>query len=458
MAEPLSISASIAGLVNLAELVLGRVYKYVKDVKNAPKDITVLSTEIGAIYGMLSNLRLLSEQLESDKFQSTIRVHHVYACQQTLEKVISILEKDDVPLLHSQRLGTLKRALQWPFTSSEVKTLVDEIARHKATLILALNADGMVGLLRALSSQHDINVTMNGIQVEMKLKRAAQTRVALNNQRQEVLDSFGRIDPRTNLDMSRKLRHPNTGLWLTERHEFKYWLDNPNARLWLYGIPGAGKTVLASLVIDEMLAQSRPSIAAAYFYCDYKDPMTQEPCRILSCIVQQIAKQDEQSYAKAQNFYESNAHGQRRNVECDPQDLCSLIVSMATDYDCTMIVVDGLDECGENSGSVTEFLVSLSQGEVGVNVKTLFLSRNELDIRECLTDYPTISIAARSSDLRLYVDAEIESRTRKKKLNIKTPELKEYVRNKLVDGAEGMYVHLGKCGPCLIRLSMVSLY
>ena len=51
-----------------------------------------------------------------------------------------------------------------------------------------------------------------------------------------------------------------------------------------------------------------------------------------------------------------------------------------------------------------------------------------------------MSIAAKSDDLKLYVDAEIEKRTRKKLLNIKTTSLKEYIRKRLVEGAEGMYV------------------
>lgn len=99
-----------------------------------------------------------------------------------------------------------------------------------------------------------------------------------------------------------------------------------------------------------------------------------------------------------------------------------------------------MDECGTNAGLVAEFLSSLNNDDGNAEFKTLILSRDEIDIRERLKDYPRISIAAQSSDLRLYVGAEIETRTRKKMLNIKAPELKEHVRERLVEGAEGMYV------------------
>lgn len=440
MADPLSISASIAGLVNLADVVFGRIYKYVKAVKTASKDIAKLSSEIGALYGILSNLRLISDQLENDIFESTTRTHHINSCHETLERVKSILERDNASSLQDQPLQTLKQKLRWPFTSSEVKDLVIEIERHKATLSLALNVDGMSGLLRALSKQTDINESVKSIQTELRLKREAETRVTINHHRQKVLNSFGTIDPRRNHDMSRKLRHPNTGLWLTESPEFKLWLTTTNARLWLYGIPGAGKTVLASSVIDEILSKTNSAIAAAYFYCDYKDPATQELHGILSSLAQQLAKQSEQSFAKVQKFYEIHGRERKHPVEYESDDLCHLIADIAMDYDCTIIVVDGLDECGRNAGLVAESLSSLNNNEGNAEFKTLFLSRDEVDIRERLKDYPRVSIAAQNSDLRLYVGAEIENRTRKKMLNIKAPELKEYVRERLVEGAEGMYV------------------
>ena len=438
MSDPLSISASIAGLASLADLVYGRIYKYVKAVKTAKKEIAALSSEIGALYGILSRLRVISEQLEDDASEWTTRPYHLHSCNETLKRVKSILDKDDTTTVENQPFQTVKRKLRWPFSSSEVKEMITQIDRHKATLGLALNVDGMSGLLRALSKQDEINESMKGIHKELKLRREAETRVAIDQHRQKVLDSFGTIDPRTNHEMNRKLRHPNTGLWLTESKEFKLWLETPNARLWLYGIPGAGKTILASLIIDTILPETNPSVAAAYFYCDYKDSTTQEPHRVLGSLVQQLAKQDEQSFSRLQRFHDLHGEGRKHPVEYDPENLRQLIIDIATNYDCTVIVIDGLDECGTNAGAVTELIANFQGDEQHAEFKILLLSRDEIDIRQRLDQYSKISIAARSEDLRLYVGAEIENRTRKKMLNIKTPELRDHVRQKLVDGAEGM--------------------
>ena len=205
-----------------------------------------------------------------------------------------------------------------------------------------------------------MHTSINDIKTELKMKREIEICVAIDAARQKVLDSFSRIDPQTNHNMSRKLRHPNTGLWFLQSPEFQSWMNSESARLWLYGIPGAGKTVLASLIIDELLAQSSPSIAIAYFYCDYKSTETQETHSILSCLAQQIAKQDESSFVKLQKFYETHNRGRESPVDYNPQDLCDLIINMAGHYDHTVIVVDGLDERGQNAGSVTEFITSLN--------------------------------------------------------------------------------------------------
>ena len=417
MTDPLSISASIAGLVTLADVVFGRVYKYVKAVKTASKDIATLSAEIGALYGILSSLRLIADQLEDENYQSTTRVHHIHSCYQTLEKVESILERDETTSLPNLCLDTLKRKLRWPFKSSEVHEIVVEIERHKATLGLALNVDGMSGLLRALSKQNDIDKDIKDIKTELKLKREADTRVALNEQCQRVLDSFGTIDPYRNLNMSRKLRHPSTGLWFTESTEFQHWLNTDNARLWLYGIPGAGKTILASLVIDEVLQKTSPNFAVAYFFCDYKDSATQQPYKILSCLVQQIAKQGEQSFAKAESFYKTYSENRRHPIEFDPEDLCRLILEMATNYKYTMVIIDGWMSVGQtramwpNSLQVSTTMSGTPILKLCSLVETSSISAKVLkDIMGFLL-LPKTAISASTSVLRLRTEHAKRSST-----------------------------------------------
>lgn len=108
-------------------------------------------------------------------------------------------------------------------------------------------------------------------------------------------------------------------------------------------------------------------------------------------------------------------------------------------FQTTMVVVDGLDEITNNRADVTRALRSLNIE--GGQIKTLFASRLEIDIGYELEDFVQVSIAAMSSDLRLYVASEIERRTTEKRLRIRDPSLKDHIMTTLVDGADGMYVN-----------------
>jgi hypothetical protein len=95
-----------------------------------------------------------------------------------------------------------------------------------------------------------------------------------------------------------------------------------------------------------------------------------------------------------------------------------------------------------------DFLSSLTQPE-WENIKAIYTSRDELDIREALKDFVSISIAARSHDLELFGAAGIESRIKEKRLQLRDPTMKEFVINTIVAGASGMYVHFSSCFLCL---------
>lgn len=47
-------------------------------------------------------------------------------------------------------------------------------------------------------------------------------------------------------------RHEGTGHWLLESPQFRSWLQGNADVLWCPGLPGAGKTILASIVVDRL--------------------------------------------------------------------------------------------------------------------------------------------------------------------------------------------------------------
>jgi hypothetical protein len=57
-----------------------------------------------------------------------------------------------------------------------------------------------------------------------------------------------------------------TGTWLTSSETYQEWLNgSEHGLLWLKGIPGSGKSVLAASIVDE-LSHTHPGIPVLYFF------------------------------------------------------------------------------------------------------------------------------------------------------------------------------------------------
>jgi Fungal N-terminal domain of STAND proteins len=144
MVDPLSVSASIAGLITIADIVVRNGYKYIKAVKKKDTTVKSLIASVNLLSGTLHSLRNVAERLEGDSssVEFTTQTHHVEACYQTLKRLMNLLDK----FAGSKDQGILQSAaqkLRWPLTVSETEELEAEIEKHQRTLSLALQADEM---------------------------------------------------------------------------------------------------------------------------------------------------------------------------------------------------------------------------------------------------------------------------------------------------------------------------
>ena len=433
--DPLSVSASIVSLVGAADTVARRLYKYNKAAKGADKSIASLSMEITNLYGVLNSLHLVASRFESEDLdlsihERSIQIDHIHACYSTLDVIRSILSKDDPSTANSQMEST-RRRLHWPLSESKTKALLDDVGRHRQTLALALSADTMAALLQSLSFQRDIS---NGIE-DIKNRMIASS---MSETRGKVLRWFTQnVNPQKYYFVALRLRQMGTGRWICDNEIFKTWISSKSSKLYLSGIPGAGKTVLTATIIEEILTRTRQKGSAlAYFFCDYRDPATHDPCSILASLVGQLAAQDEDCYAVAQATFDKDNPSDGTAVSPSIETLHECLHSMIIMLEDAYIVVDALDECA-NRQQVMEVLHSLNDFENDC-IKTLFTGREELDIQRALHDYKQLSIGANSLDIRLYVDSEITMRSKNGTLRIRDPALQEEIRERLVQKADGM--------------------
>lgn len=439
MGDPLSVASGVAGLLSIAGLMFSRTYKFAKAAKGAESSVKTLADEIRTLAGLLQSLSLVAIELETGPTDSVFQLPYVISCHQVLLKIERRTREADPSNWHDNKVHAFAKKLKWPFSSAETMDLIGEITRHQRLMTVALSADSITHLQKLLSGQEDIGKGIRDIQGELERRRKLETRITLDKERQGVLRFFGSVDPTISHETNKGLRHLQTGLWLLSHETFLFWTRSVRSRLWLSGIPGAGKTVLASVVIEEMLGQCTPEKAAAYFYCDYKDERRQKLLNILGTIACQIARQDasQRSFGLLQDYYKS-CHPPDKPA-CTPKatKLLDIIRDMSSSFDEVSIVVDALDECGSDREEVIEALAVLNEHSLS-NIRAAFLSRDEPDIKNILEGFMHIPIAAHSDDLKIFVAEEIEARIRKRKLRIKSPALKNEIMGRLIHGADGM--------------------
>ena len=432
MADPLSIASGVAGLITLADVVLERTYKTIICCKNAGDDARRLTQEVQTLLGVLKGLHVLEIQVNnSSTFQTKIPADVRHQCQLTLERLRDKLSDAD-PRGTTSKLKKIQRTLMWPLTCSETDQVLAEIERYKSTFDLTVSIETLEAMF--VSSKEQKRLTEDIDKIKKQLYRVEITR-----ERRAMLNFFGTFDSEPNHQMSVRLRLAGTGLWLITGPELQKWLSQCNSKLWLYGIPGAGKTVLAAMVIEEALrtaSATEYSIGVAYYYCDYKKAKSRDLASILASLAGQLARQNEECLQSLQKYFKPDIDPSLPQSLPTEQQLLMLILEMAVKFDEIYIVIDGVDEC-HSAGDVADVLSQLVSSWTA-NIKMCILSRNERGIGPFLDDFTHVSIAAQSSDLRLYVSTQIEERMRKRTLRIHTAGLKDKILETLVTRADGM--------------------
>ncbi|RYP45713.1 hypothetical protein DL768_007977 [Monosporascus sp. mg162] len=325
-------------------------------------EVKELSNQLKSLAGVLHSLDILAGVLEDDAENATIQIGHIRAGSRVLKEIQARIDKAASKLDGKSRLDFMKQSLKWPFTKSRTKELTEELSHLQTTINLALQADSMNNLLKILTNQSDLKAELSAVREGVKNLQAL-TRIELDVKRQQTLDFFLKINPQPNLDTSIRLRHPGTGEWLTESPGFREWLETAGSHMWLSGIPGAGKTVLAGAVIQQALdrAADSPKVGVAFFFCDYKNAGASFLENILGTIASQLARQNADAFNALQRLYESLHPSNGLPKEPDADNCRDLVEEMAENFDQVIIVVDGLDECGDNTDDVVGLLSDLAE-------------------------------------------------------------------------------------------------
>ncbi|KAJ5641380.1 hypothetical protein N7490_005380 [Penicillium lividum] len=261
----------------------------------------------------------------------------------------------------------------------------------------------------------------------------------------EILNWLTEIDYGPQHSDFLKRRQPGTGQWFLNSIEYQNWQSSTQQTLFCPGIPGAGKTIIAATVIDNLTTKFAhdPSIGIGYIYCNFRRNQQQQREDLVASLVKQLS----QSWSSLPGTV-TNLHSQHKKRKTRPSfhELCNSLSSVAALYSKVFIIVDALDECSVSDGCLSSLLSVIFTLQSKTAVNFLATSRPIREIEQKFDHFILRRISASEQDIRTYLNNHT---TRLPEFVNESPELQEMVMAGIIDAVDGMFL--------LARLHLDSL-
>jgi Cdc6-like AAA superfamily ATPase len=191
-------------------------------------------------------------------------------------------------------------------------------------------------LLGKLSVSRFFDTKLN---LRSEISQAMKDRV----ERRAVLDWLTLTDYSTHQSDSINRRQEGTGLWLLNSTEFQEWVNHSKKTLFCPGIPGAGKTIMSSIVVDHLNTkfESDAGVGLAYIYCSYQSQQKQEPEDLLMSLLKQLTQGRLSVPESVKSLYEYHKNQQVR-PSCN--EIVKTLHSTINLYSRVFVIIDALDE------------------------------------------------------------------------------------------------------------------
>ncbi|KAH9169267.1 hypothetical protein EDB89DRAFT_2198624 [Lactarius sanguifluus] len=249
-----------------------------------------------------------------------------------------------------------------------------------------------------------------------------------NQLRRDLRKWLSPLDPSINYNTAGGAHHKGTATWFTRCDIFNGW-GASGGLLWVHGKPGSGKSILSSVIIQDM----------------DNDTGKQDPHALISSLLIQLSDQSDVYCDILLDLYSTYRRGSvQPNDDALTQCLKTMLVALGTTP--IYLIVDALDECPNTSGmpSPRERLLRLVKDLVELKLSNLRLcvtSRPEIDIRIVLEPLAPLRISlhdesGQKTDIANYVSSVIHSDSRMRRWRA---EERDLVVRTLSEKADGMF-------------------
>ncbi|KAF2706267.1 HET-domain-containing protein, partial [Pleomassaria siparia CBS 279.74] len=271
-------------------------------------------------------------------------------------------------------------------------------------------------------------------------------------------------DPSANYLKALKQRQDETGRWFLRCDSYAKWDANVDVDavhfIWLYGIPGCGKTILSSTILHDVLqyCDNDPDKVVLYFYFDFNDVQKQNPQLMLYSLVRQLLQQSAKIPTSLNTLFLKCDNGsQQPSVDV----LMDVMQQMMQEFAHVYVVLDALDECSERE-ELMGVLETMAEWQLK-HLHVLVTSRKERDIESSLEtfidgqDCICLQSELVDRDIQIYVQQRLENDKRLSKWR-KDVALRQEIETVLMKGARGMFrwavCQLDILGECRTRATL----
>ncbi|KAK0618870.1 hypothetical protein B0T14DRAFT_430357 [Immersiella caudata] len=414
--DPFSTAAGIIAVIQIADRVIELCKYYIETARDAPSDIQHIFVETSSIKAVLDSLHFLhatSRQHEAahgtlptqTPDPTTHALNHLYgdrgpveACRRILTDMSYLFpqgspnaaEPNIPPNTSKAKAKAILTALAWPLKEGKAKKLLAELVQHKTTVNLALTVDSSRDI-------KDIKVKVNRMQESMS-----------DEERRRVYSWIRSTDPSNRYYQSCKLYEAGTGDWVFRTPEWNAWVEGQARCLWIYGIPGAGKTILTTHLIDAVKARcdGEERTAYVYYYC-YFGNHQDEASPFLRWVIERLCRQTDAVPPHLHQLF-------RDGAEPSLVDLLRVLETVIQEYGAVYLVIDALDESTPRD-DLLRVVRDLATDTRFTKMRILATSRQYIDIENVMSQF-SAPISMRNEwldeDIRLFVKAQLSSNER----------------------------------------------
>lgn len=245
-----------------------------------------------------------------------------------------------------------------------------------------------------------------------------------------------------------KQRTAGTGEWLLKKKKFQTWKDGPDRILWLDGIIGAGKSMLASIITDHLekeIGTANNNKACVYTSFKFHDDNEAQPTIeiLVANLLMQLVRQQKTDKVH-QKLVEAYHSFQSHEGSLGQEELKTLVEIQVKAFSSVFLIIDALENCSNDpSTGIREAFVKLIR-KLPENCKILVTSRSGMSIGRQFEASQRIKLQASPADIKLYVQNRI--RTNDEMLHLvkdgmsKNPGFEDDISAIIIKKAQGIFL------------------